>query len=118
MHLRGKNTTFYAHYPDGRKETLLVIPNYSFDWQMPYLYPPGAKRLPAGTRIECVSQFDNSAFNPFNPDPAATVEYGPQTFHEMMDGYIFYLDEAESLNIAVDPKTGQEISRTASAATP
>lgn len=118
MHLRGKNTKFYAHYPDGTKETLLVIPNYSFDWQMPYLYPPGAKRLPAGTRIECVSHFDNSAFNPFNPDPTATVEYGPQTFHEMMDGYIFYLDEAENLNIAVDPKTGQEISRTARAEAP
>ncbi|GMU93086.1 MAG: hypothetical protein AMXMBFR4_21440 [Candidatus Hydrogenedentota bacterium] len=95
-----------------------MIPNYSFDWQMPYLYPPGAKRLPAGTRIECVSHFDNSAFNPFNPDPTATVEYGPQTFHEMMDGYIFYLDEAEKLNIAVDPKTGQEISRTARAEAP
>lgn len=116
MHLRGKNTKFFAHYPDGTSETLLVIPNYSFDWQMPYLYPPDkAKKLPAGTKIECASQFDNSAFNPFNPDPADTVEYGPQTFHEMMDGYIFYVLDDENLNIQVDPKTGQEIVKTANA---
>ncbi|HRI87455.1 MAG TPA: redoxin domain-containing protein [Candidatus Hydrogenedentes bacterium] len=116
MHLRGKNTKFYAHYPDGKNETLLVIPNYSFGWQMPYVFnPETAKKLPAGTKIECASQFDNSAFNPFNPDPTATVEYGPQTFHEMMDGYIFYVEDDENLNIEVDPKTGQAITKTASA---
>lgn len=117
MHLRGKNTKFFAHYPDGTDETLLVIPNYSFNWQMPYVYSAAApKKLPAGTKIECASQFDNSAFNPFNPDPTATVKYGPQTFHEMMDGYIFYTIDNEQLNIQVDPKTGQAITKTASAA--
>jgi len=117
MHLRGKNTKFYAHYPDGKQETLLVIPNYSFGWQMPYVYDPAtAKKLPAGTKIECASQFDNSPFNPFNPDAKATVEYGPQTFHEMMDGYIFFVNDGENLGIQVDPKTGQAITKTASAA--
>lgn len=115
MHLRGKNTKFFAHYPDGTNETLLVIPNYSFNWQMPYVYSTDApKKLPAGTKIECASQFDNSAFNPFNPDPTVTVKYGPQTFHEMMDGYIFYTIDNEHLNIQVDPKTGQAIAKTAS----
>ena len=36
----------------------------------------GQKRLPAGTRIEAVADYDNSAFNPFNPDPTRTVPYG------------------------------------------
>ena len=86
---------------------------------MPYVYPvDGGKKLPAGTKIECASQFDNSAFNPFNPDPNVTVEYGPQTFHEMMDGYIFYVIDNENLDLQVDPKTGQAITKTASAATP
>jgi hypothetical protein len=115
MHLRGRNSVFTAHYPDGKQERLLVIPNYSFDWQMPYLYAPGAKRFPKGTRIECTSQFDNSPFNPFNPDPTVTVEYGDQTFEEMMDGYVFYTAEEEQLHIEIDPATGQEIKRTASA---
>ena len=32
MHLRGKDSTFFAHYPDGKTETLLALPNYRFDW--------------------------------------------------------------------------------------
>jgi hypothetical protein len=36
MHRRGRDMTFTAHYPDSESETLLLIPNYSFDWQLPY----------------------------------------------------------------------------------
>jgi hypothetical protein len=107
MHLRGRDMSFRAHYPDGSTETLLVIPNYSFDWQMPYAYEPGKKRFPKGTRIECIAHYDNSAFNAFNPDPAATVRFGPQTRHEMFNGFFFYLDADEQLNLEVDPKTGK-----------
>ena len=32
MHLRGKDMTFTAHLPDGKAETLLVIPNYKQTW--------------------------------------------------------------------------------------
>ncbi|NUM55974.1 MAG: redoxin domain-containing protein [Candidatus Hydrogenedentes bacterium] len=116
MHLRGKNSTFTAQFPDGKLETLLVVPNYSFDWQLAYVYPHDSlKKLPAGTTLECASQFDNSAFNPFNPDPTKAIEHGPQTFDEMMDGYVFYTLDNENLNIQVDPKTGQEIVKTADA---
>jgi len=94
-------------YPDGKKETLLLVPNYSFDWQMPYRFEPGKKRLPRGTRLECLAYYDNSAFNPFNPDPRATVREGLQTYQEMMNGFVFYTDEAEKLSLDVDPKTGQ-----------
>src|SRR5205085_5402616 len=38
MHLRGRDMTFRAQLPDGKTETLLVVPNYSFDWQMPYVW--------------------------------------------------------------------------------
>jgi hypothetical protein len=108
MHLRGKDMTFKAHLPDGKSETLLIVPNYSFAWQVPYRWEPGQKRLPKGTRLECVAHFDNSPFNPFNPDPKATVRFGPQTHHEMMYGFFFYIDAAERLNLSIDPKTGAE----------
>jgi thiol-disulfide isomerase/thioredoxin len=111
MHLRGKDSTFTAHYPDGKAETLLSLPNYSFGWQLGYVWEPGKQRFPKGTKIECLSHFDNSPFNPFNPDPSAAVKYGPQTFHEMMQGFFFYTDDAEHLNLKVDPKNGKEISR-------
>jgi thiol-disulfide isomerase/thioredoxin len=112
MHLRGKDMIFTAHYPDGKSETLLVIPNYSFDWQIPYVFEPGKKILPKGTRLECLAHYDNSAFNPYNPDPTATVKEGPQTFHEMMNGFFFYTDAKENLNLEIDPKTGTVVTKT------
>jgi hypothetical protein len=107
MHLRGKDMTFRAKYPDGMDEELLLVANYSFDWQQPYRWAPGAKRLPKGTRVECVAHYDNSAFNPFNPDPTATVRDGPQTHQEMMNGFVFYVDAGERLNLTIDPTTGR-----------
>lgn len=107
MHLRGKDMSFVAHYPHGRDETLLIIPNYNFSWQLPYRWEPGKKRLPKGTRLECIAHFDNSAFNPYNPDPKATVRNGPQTHHEMMVGFFFYTHADEKLDLTIDPKTGR-----------
>ena len=115
MHLRGKDSTFFAHYPDGRNETLLVLPNYSFDWQLSYVWDRGAKHFPKGTKIECSSHFDNSPFNPFNPDSKVVVKNGPQTHNEMMQGFFFYTDDSETLDVRVDPKTGKEIAAEAKA---
>ncbi len=106
MHLRGRDMTFKAHYPDGKSETLLLVPNYSFDWQMPYVWAPGRKRFPKGTRLEAIAHYDNSDFNPYNPDPKKKVTFGQQTRDEMMNGYFFYTDANEKLNLQIDPKTG------------
>lgn len=109
MHVRGKDMTFSAFHPGGRKETLLQIPNFSFDWQQGYEIKAGTKRLKKGTRLEALAHYDNSAFNPYNPDPDATVRYGPQTIHEMMNGYVFFTVDSENLNLKIDPKTGFQI---------
>ena len=109
MHLRGKDMTYLAHYPDGKTETLLIIPNYSFDWQMGYRWKPHTKLFPAGTRFEVIAHFDNSSFNPFNPDPKDSVREGQQTFHEMMYGFYFYTHANEDLNMEVDLKTGHAV---------
>jgi hypothetical protein len=86
MHVRGKTMTYFAHYPDGRTETLLHVPRYDFNWQHSYeLAQP--KVLPKGTRLEVVATYDNSTGNPFNPDPSATVRWGDQTWEEMMIGF-------------------------------
>lgn len=105
MHLRGKDVTFRATPPGGPTETLLQVPNYNFDWQMAYAFKT-PKRLPKGTRIDVVAHFDNSAFNPYNPDATKTVQFGLQTLQEMMYCFLFYVREDEELNIRVDPKTG------------
>ena len=86
MHLRGKSFRYEATYPDGKKEILLDVPNYDFNWQTSYrLAQP--KSLPSGTRVQCVAHFDNSENNLNNPDPSKEVRWGPQTWDEMMIGY-------------------------------
>ena len=89
MHLRGKDFKYDVTYPDGKKETLLSVPKYDFNWQSNYrLKTP--LRLPAGTRIDCTAHFDNSSDNPNNPDPKKLVLWGDQTWEEMMIGFVDY----------------------------
>ena len=53
---------------DGKRETLLEVPRYDFNWQLRYeLKEP--RPLPAGSRIEVTGVFDNSKDNPANPNP-------------------------------------------------
>jgi peroxiredoxin len=86
MHLRGKSFRYVARYPDGRREVLLDVPRYDFNWQIQYeLAEP--KLMPKGTVLECTAHYDNSAANPANPNPKALVTPGEQTWHEMMIGW-------------------------------
>jgi hypothetical protein len=110
MHLRGRDVRFTARHPDGHVETLLLIPNYNFDWQQSYRWAPGSKVLPRGTTLEVVAHFDNSAFNPYNPDPGATVLEGRQTCQEMMYGFVFYTRAGEDLGLRIDPRSGRILS--------
>jgi len=83
MHMRGKSAQYRIVYADGRKETLLDVPNYNWRWQLWYNFTEPMK-LPKGTKIECTEHFDNSPNNPENPDPSKTVIWGQQSFDEMM----------------------------------
>ena len=94
MHFRGKSFRFDVEYPDGRREVLLDVPRYDFNWQLRYdLAEP--KFLPKGTRLLCTGHYDNSDANPWNPDPSATVRFGLQTWEEMMVGYYATMPAAE-----------------------
>ncbi|MFM7974153.1 MAG: redoxin family protein [Pirellula sp.] len=92
MHVRGKSFRYTLIYPDRKREILLDIPNYDFNWQTEYrLQTP--MQLPAGSRIACEATFDNSEANLNNPDPKAWVKWGDQTFEEMMIGYFHYAEK-------------------------
>ncbi len=86
MHLRGKDFEYRAIFPDGHKEILLKVPNYSFSWQLSY-YLEKPMVLPKGTVLECTAHYDNSPNNPANPDPTKEVHYGEQSWDEMMFGF-------------------------------
>ncbi len=94
MHYRGRHFDYVAHFPDGRSERLLSVPNYSFGWQTLYrLKTP--REIPAGTRIVARAEFDNSEQNPVNPDPAQEVRWGLDSDDEMLVGYLMYTRERQ-----------------------
>jgi hypothetical protein len=77
MHVRGRSMRIEA---DG--QVLLNVPHYDFNWQHRYIFTE-PKSFPRGTVITATAVFDNTASNPHNPDPNATVHYGKQTTDEM-----------------------------------
>ncbi len=89
MHYRGYAMRFEAVLPDGSSQVLLNVPKYDFAWQTLYRLEQPI-RLPAGSKIKLTGAFDNSRFNPFNPNPAVQVKFGEQTGDEMFVGYLNY----------------------------
>ena len=97
MHLRGKSFRYVLEYADGRKETILEVPRYDFNWQITYqLAEP--LHVPAGTKLHCLAHFDNSEENLANPDASQPVRWGDQTWEEMMIGWF-----AETPDLEADP---------------
>jgi peroxiredoxin len=86
MHLRGKAFFYEAVYADGKRQTLLDVPKYDFNWQTAYRLEEPLK-FPKGTKIHAVAHFDNSTDNLNNPNPKKIVFWGDQTYEEMMIGY-------------------------------
>ena len=82
-HVRGTGWHYEATYPDGRKEVILSVPKYDFNWQHEYVFTTPLV-LPAGTKIHAKAWYDNSAANKSNPDPTKQVTWGDQTWEEMM----------------------------------
>ena len=104
MHVRGKDMIYIAHYADGTTETLLSVPKYDFNWQITYeLAKP--KLLPAGTELEVIAHYDNSANNRFNPDPSKDVRWGDQTWEEMMIGFFSTIQPPAT--VAATPQGGR-----------
>ncbi len=89
MHFRGKDMQFSVDYPNGESADLLSVPNYSYAWQPTYQLSEPV-HLPAGTQVNVTGTFDNSQYNPANPDPSQNVTFGLQSWDEMFIGYWTY----------------------------
>lgn len=92
MHVRGKWMRYELLRPDGRRETLLHVPRYDFKWQLGYSFVR-PRTVPAGSWLLVTGAFDNSPGNPSNPDPAARVGFGLQSWNEMFIGFFEAADE-------------------------
>jgi hypothetical protein len=92
-HVRGKDWSYQMVYPDGRKELVLSVPHYDFNWQTYYIFTKPLA-VPKGSRLEAIAHYDNSENNPSNPDPKVAVHWGEQTWQEMQyTGLTFTVDE-------------------------
>jgi hypothetical protein len=88
MHLRGKAQSIEAIYPDGRRELLNRI-NFYHNWHTSYIYEDHVQPLlPKGTILVFHSYHDNTAENPFNPDPDQWVVFGERSVDEMSHMWI------------------------------
>jgi hypothetical protein len=83
MHLLGREMKVTATYPDGAVRPLIHIDDWDFNWQGNYTFAQPVP-LPAGTRIDMVAVFDNSADNLRQPSrPPRPVSWGEGTTDEM-----------------------------------
>jgi hypothetical protein len=104
-HLLCREMRGWAILPDGRKQWLLNLRDWDFNWQDQFQYARPI-RLPADSRIEMEFVYDNSAANPRNPNsPPQRVRYGPGTNDEMAGLHIqsipVHMDELQELNQAL-----------------
>ncbi|HWF11823.1 MAG TPA: hypothetical protein VG297_25320 [Bryobacteraceae bacterium] len=82
-HLLCREMRGWAILPDGRKQWLLNLRDWDFNWQDQYQYARPI-RLPADSRLEMEFVYDNSEANPRNPNsPPQRVVWGPGTSDEM-----------------------------------
>jgi len=73
-------------YPNGRSETIIKVPHYSFQWQIGYDEAQPLP-IPKGTRMQVIAHLDNSPNNPNNPNPNIAVPHGDQSWEEMVEGW-------------------------------
>ena len=91
MHLLGRDMHLIATTPEGEAHELIWVKDWDFNWQDIYHYQ-APLFLPAGTKINLVAHFDNSAANPANPHtPPIPVGWGEKTTDEMCIGFFYYV---------------------------
>ncbi|WP_293677333.1 redoxin domain-containing protein [uncultured Phenylobacterium sp.] len=102
-HYRGYASDLWLETPDGKKQQLLAMPRYDFNWQREYTFAEPMK-IPAGSRLIANYWYDNSKQNPANPDASKTIVWGDQSWEEMFYTAIRYrwLDETSTKQVEYD----------------
>lgn len=80
MHVRGRSLKFQLVSEDMAEKTIISIPNFDFGWHTGAEFIPEKPiKVPLGSKLRLICEFDNSASNPNNPDNSKEVRFG-QTF--------------------------------------
>jgi hypothetical protein len=67
LHMLGKSFLAFAVKPNGDTIPLIRILRWNFNWQYFYTYKT-MLRIPAGSEIVAIAEFDNTSNNPWNPN--------------------------------------------------
>ena len=103
MHQIGKDMHVWADLPNGKKEELIFIDHWDFNWQGNYLFKQPVK-IPKGTILHMVAHFDNSATNPRNANrPPKDIHWGEATTDEMCIAFFELTRDSEHLSIIPKP---------------
>jgi hypothetical protein len=79
LHQLGKSFWAFAIKPNGDTIPLIRILRWNFNWQYFYTFKTMVK-IPAGSEIVAIAEFDNTVNNPWNPNrpPKTVSEYWDQ----------------------------------------
>jgi len=99
MHYRGKDMTYELVRPGGKREILLSVPRYDFNWQLVYRLKQPV-RVEKGSVLVVTAHYDNSPNNKANPDPAQVIRWGDKSEEEMMTSWIEYLDAEQPARVS------------------
>ena len=95
-HYLGREMRAWVELGDGRKRSLLDIPQWDFNWQAEYRFERPVS-VPAGATLAMEFTYNNSADNPRNPHrPPRRVLYGPESSDEMGDLWVQVVPKREA----------------------
>jgi hypothetical protein len=81
--------TDFAQHDTPRGEPILTVPVWDFNWQRFYQFKEPILIRPDQALL-ATAYWDNSKYNPRNPDPNADTPWGQQTIHEMFNTLLLY----------------------------
>lgn len=96
----------YAELPDGRRQWLMAINEWDFNWQGDYRFEQPVM-LPKGSRLVMEYTYDNSTNNARNPNhPPQLVRYGMNTTDEMAELWLLMVMKTQADNQALQTALG------------
>jgi hypothetical protein len=95
MHYRGKDALYEVVHPDGRRQTVLSVPRYDFNWQQNYRFKEPVP-IEKGSKLIITFHYDNSPGNRANPDPKRLIRWGDRSEDEMMTTWTEVIDALPS----------------------
>jgi len=96
MHLLGHDMYMSVRLPNGRTQNLIEIADWDPSWQNAYYFQQPIP-LVAGSVVNVVAHFDNSAHSRNPNRPPKMVKFGPNFDDEMCVGYIAVVKKGQDL---------------------